>query len=546
MLVSKLKRTKMKHINKIILFTLAVMVPMAGCDTDELHERNIHPQALITVPMEFLFTSAQLGSAAGGSAGDNRYIDWRTNIGLCGYAIQQLSTATGGISPGDKYFDNVESYNAPWEFIYGDQLKNLAEVLRQTGPEGFDEGKENLRNAARILRVFNFHRLTDYYGNIPYTDALKGITDKKFLPAYDNQQVIYADLLKELDEATGALTPLVSTNRDDQAFAAADLFYAGDIDMWKKFGYSIMLRLAMRISNVDAASAATYVGKAVAGGVFTSNDDNVWVGMDEGPSEWTNQNGISRAFASGDGGQPTTLSKTLIDQLKGPNTGSVSDDDPRLMMFTEGFNGNADPLAQRGLPNGLDQSMVNELEGVPDNPGVNVSQTFSQLNEKFLQDDDPYMLMNYAEVEFLLAEAAERSIGGVAPATAATHYANGVKAAMQMYTPFDDSFAVSDAAVTAYLAARPYPVTTQDARLEAIGTQMWLSKFLNWWEAWADWRRTQYPTLIPTNYPGNVTGGKIPRKLRIPNQEVATNSGNYASGATTPDNPTTKVWWDVK
>jgi hypothetical protein len=271
--------------------------------------------------------------------------------------------------------------------------------------------------------------------------------------------------------------------------------------------------------------------------------------MSDGPSEWTNQNGISRAFASGDGEQPTTLSKTLIDELKGPNTGSVADDDPRLMLFTDGFDGNTDPLAQRGLPNGLDQGMVNDLENVPDNPGVNVSQTFSQLNGKFLQDSDPYLLMNYAEVELLLAEAAVRGIGGVAAGTAATHYANGVKAAMQMYTPFDASFAVSDAAVATYLAApgRIFPIAGAEAdKLEAIGTQMWLSKFLNWWEAWADWRRTQYPVLVPVNYPGNVTGGQIPRKLRIPNQEIATNSANYSAGATSPDNPTTKVWWDVK
>ena len=118
-----------------------------------------------------------------------------------------------------------------------------------------------LRNAARILRVFNFHRLTDYYGNIPYSDALGGIRELKFYPAYDDQQAIYTDLLKELDEATAALRPLVSTNRDDQAFRTADLFFVGDIDKWKKFGYSLMLRLAMRVSNVDAAMANTYVQK---------------------------------------------------------------------------------------------------------------------------------------------------------------------------------------------------------------------------------------------------------------------------------------------
>ena len=532
----------MKVINKIILLTAALIIPMAACDTDELHDRNIHPQALGEVPMEFLFTAAQLGSAAGGSAGDNRYIDWRTNIGFAAYAIQQLATATGGISPGDKYFDNVESYNAPWEFIYGDQLKNLSEVLYQTAPGGFDEEKDVLRAAARILRAFNFHRLTDYYGNVPYTEALQGIRELVFLPAYDDQQTIYTDLLKELDEATAALRPLVATNREDQAFRTADLFYVGDVDKWKKFGYSLMLRLAMRVSNVAPDLANTYVAKAVAGGVFASNADNTWVTMSIGPSEWTNQNGISRAFASGDGGQPTTLSKTLIDELKGADENSVADDDPRLMIFTDGYNGVVDPLLQRGMPNGLDQGLLNAYVGQPD---VNARLTFSQLNQKFIQDDDPYMLMNYAETQFLLAEAAVRGIGGVAAGSAETYYQNGVRAAMQMYTPFDATLAVSDAAVDAYLAARPFPAAEED-RLEAIGTQLWLSKFLNWWEAWADWRRTQYPTLVPVNYPGNVTGGQIPRKLRYPNQENAVNTANYTAGATLPDEPVTKVWWDVK
>lgn len=527
----------MKYINKILLAVLVVSMPMAGCDTDELHELNINPQALTTVPLAYLFTAAELGSAAGGSAGDNRYIDWRTNIGFAGYAIQQLSTASGGISPGDKYFENAESYAAPWEFIYGDQLKNIAEILKQTGPGGFDEGRNNnLRQATRVLRAFNFHRLTDYYGNVPYSDALDGIAGT-FFPEYDTQEEIYTDLLKELEEATAAMTPL-TTELDDKNFAQADLIYSGDMEQWKRFGYSLMLRLAMRVSNVAPAMANEYVAKAVAGGVFTSNDDNVWIPMSEGPSEWTNQNGISRAFASGDGGQPTTLSKTLIDELKG--AAGTADDDPRLTIISQGING--DPTNQEGLPNGLDQGMVDDLVG---QEGVVVAETFSQINQKLLQDDDPYMLMNYAEVEFLLAEAGERGIGGVPAADAQQHYNNGVRAAIQMYTPFDESLAVSDAAVDAYLAARPYPVGgTLEQKLEEIGTQLWLSKFFNWWEAWADWRRTGYPTLVPTNYSGNVTNGTIPVKLRIPSQEVASNP-NYSSGATLPDEPTTRVWWDV-
>jgi Starch-binding associating with outer membrane len=529
----------LKYANRLMLCVLMISTPMVGCDTTELHDLNINPQAVNQIDVNFMFSAAQLGSAAGGgTSGDNRYTDWRTNIGLCGYAIQQLATVSGGISPGDKYTDNQESYQAPWDFFYGDVLKNLAEVIKQTGEGGYDEGKkQNTRNAARIMRAFTFHRLTDYYGNIPYFEASQGI-EGIFKPSYDAQSAIYADILKELDDAASALT--VKPDADpDEGFKAADLIYDGDVVKWKKWAYSLMLRCAMRVSNVDATMAATYVTKAITGGVFSGNEDNAIVPMAETPSLWTNQNGISRAFIAADGGQPTILAKTLIDMLKGANAGSTSDDDPRLMIISGGVNGDTDPLAQEGMPNGLDQGTLDAYTSVPNTNGAT---TFSLINTLLLDRDEPYMLMNYAEVELLMAEAVERSIGSVT-GTAQSHYEAGVKAAMQMMSVYDASFVVSDGAVSAYLANYPYS-GTPDQKLEMIGNQMWISKFFNWWDAWADWRRTGYPVLVPINYPGNVTGGQIPTKLRLPGHEIATNEVNYLAGRTTPDDPTGKVWWD--
>ncbi|MBX2842815.1 MAG: SusD/RagB family nutrient-binding outer membrane lipoprotein [Flammeovirgaceae bacterium] len=528
----------MRYIYKFIFSGLALLIPLVGCDTNKLHDLNINPQALDEINMNFLFSAAQLGAASGGSEGDNRYIDWRTNIGYCSYWVQHLANAGGGgLASGDKYFENVESDNAPWEFIYGGQLKNLNEVLKQTGEGGFEEGgKKNTREAARILRAFLFQRLTDYYGNIPYSAALQGIEGDLF-PAYDNQQAIYNALFSELEQAGAAIS---SSNKDD-GFAAADMIFQGDVDKWKKWANSIMLRMAMRMSNVDAATAGTMVTKALSGaGVFTSNDDIPWVPMSETPSEWTNQNGISRAFISGDGGQSRVMSKTLIDVLKGDNANDAADDDPRLMIFSEGVNGDTDPLVQEGMPNGLDAGTLDEYTGiVSSDPNV----LFSRLNVAFIDRDDPYMLMSYAEMELLQAEAAERGIGTVS-GTAKAHYEAGVRAAMQMYEPFDPTLAVSDAAVDTYLATYPY-TDGGASSLEMIGTQMWLSKFLNWWEAWSDFRRTGFPNLTPINYPGNITNGTIPRRLKYPTHENATNSDNIASGGTSPDTHLGKVWWDV-
>ena len=523
-----------RFISQAAICLMATMLPLTSCDTDGLHELNVNPNARNTVNTNFLFTAAALSTACNGAGGDNWYTNWRTNVGTCAYAIQQLAQATGGIAQGDKYFENQEASQGVWDWYYNDQLKNLAEVIKQTGPGGFEEGKRpNTREASRILRVVNFHRLTDWFGNIPYSEANKGI-ELIYKPKYDDQQAIYADMLKELDEAC---TNISASNPDD-GFAASDLIYKGDIAKWKKWGYTLMLRLAMRISNVDAATAATYVTKAAQGGVFTSNLDNAIIPMAI-PQVWNNQNGLVRAFV--DGSQPTTLSKTMIDKLKGPNTGSTADDDPRLMIISGGIAGNVDPLAQRGLPNGLDAGTLDAYTGIP---STSINATFSSFNSKFLDRDEPYMMMNYAEAEFLLAEAKERGIGTV-PGTAQEHYDAGVRAACKMYIIHDVSFVVSDAAVDTYLGQAHVAYSgTQAEKLEKIGTQLWISKFLNWWDAWSDWRRTGYPTLVPVNYPGNLTDGQIPRKLKLPSSEQTRNQENMAAGATNPDTQVGKVWWD--
>jgi hypothetical protein len=112
-----------------------------GCDTEDLHELNINPQAVDQIDVNYLFTAAELSIAANGTSGDNRYTDWRVNIGLMGGYIQQLSNFGGISATGNFYRHNEESAQAIFEFYYNDQLKNLAEMLKQTGPGGFAEGK---------------------------------------------------------------------------------------------------------------------------------------------------------------------------------------------------------------------------------------------------------------------------------------------------------------------------------------------------------------------------------------------------------------------
>jgi hypothetical protein len=316
---------------------------------------------------------------------------------------------------------------------------------------------------------------------------------------------------------------------------------------WKKFGYSLMLRLAMRISNVDAANAAIYVNKAVAGGTMTANADNWLATLAIGPSEWTNQNGISRGMWPGDGGSWSGLlvSKTLIDLLKGPNVNSTADDDPRLKIFTKGpikwttadlgVVLEADPTKWLGLPNGVDGAILTSIWGTE----IIAYEKYCAMNPLLLQDDEPYMsILNAAECEFLKAEAVVRNIGSVS-GSAQSHYEAGVRLALQQYTVYDATFVVTDAQANQYLADNPFNAGTAPSQ---IGTQLWLSKWMNWWDSFSDIRRTGFPALTPTNYPGNATGGRPLQRFTIPYYEASGNP-NYLTGATQPENLTTKVWW---
>jgi hypothetical protein len=256
--------------------------------------------------------------------------------------------------------------------------------------------------------------------------------------------------------------------------------------------------------------------------------------MDFGPSG-RNQNKISVSLSPQywDG---VKLSRAFIDFLR-------DNDDPRLMVISSGIghwgqDKITDPDLQWGLPNGNDAQTIKDYEGVTTD--VYVDSTYSRINELMLDFDDPYLFQTYAEVELLMAEAALKGWHSGDPAD---HYNRGVRAAMKMYDIFDPSLVVSDAEVDDYLAAHPFD---PERGFEMIGTQYWVATFLNFHEAWANWRRTDYPVLTPVNWPGNVTNGTIPRRSIFNIEEVSDNQENYIEAVERMggDLHTTRVWWD--
>ena len=510
----------MKYLNKYIVIGLLCLVPLVGCDTDELVELNINPTAANELDWRFIFTTGQVQTA------ENRYINGRVHLNLASGLIQHTATMQvgGERGAGDKYYRHLDSFNGFQLYYTRGAFKSLAEVIRQTGPDGLNPTWTNLHHMATVQYLYCMHLMTDLHGNVPYSEANKGI-EGIFFPKYDSQESIYKDMLAKLEAAAST----IGTGPDE--VGDADIIYGGDFAKWKKLTNSFMLRLAMRISNVDAALAQSYVQKAISGGVIENNDEMAWLPMASGPSQWFNQNGISRALIPDDWGANNMMGKTLVDFLQERN-------DPRLRIWSvRGIWGGpylTDPADQIGMPNGYDTETMKEYLGQTEE--VKREEQFSRINPALLDVDDPWIMMNAAEIQFLLAEAA---LKGWHSGDATEHYNKGVKLSMQMWTPFDASFEVSDEEVDAYLAANPF-----DGSEKMIGEQHWAANFMQWYEAWSNWRRTGYPELTPVNYLGNVSGGQIFRRIEYNTGEVA-NNPNFLEGSTQPDDVMTRMWWDV-
>ncbi|MGB8194372.1 MAG: SusD/RagB family nutrient-binding outer membrane lipoprotein, partial [Chitinophagaceae bacterium] len=324
-----------------------------------------------------------------------------------------------------------------------------------------------------------------------------------------------------------------------------DLIFNGDIAKWKKFGYSLMLRLGMRLTKVDANAAKAWVEKAAAGGTLSGNGDNALIKHDAGGGRPT-VNRISQVLNLPYEIPYIRWSKTFIDFLKTNN-------DPRLGVLAEipppvpnentlGAAGDQTPANQLGMPNGYDlQGGPTDISKAAGYPGTWYKYS-RPVNRFYAKMDGITMLLNYAESELLLAEAKQR--GWNVPGTAADHYNNGVKAAMTMLSQWDAAAVVTDAQANTYLAAHPYVAGTG---MEMINTQYWVATVFNDYESFANWRRSGYPLLTPVNYPGNATGATIPRRLIYPQGEASTNPENYTAAIGRlqgGDKLMSRVWWD--
>lgn len=501
----------------IYTYLLLIGLLVASCD-EGFEEININPVAITNLDPMLQVANAQLNASV-------YTLQYQSPI------AQQQLTPFGSTLEGGQHNIWYEVTNV-WGDLFPGSLKQLFDVIYKTKD---NTERSNAYNIARILKAYCYMILVDTYGDVPYSEAGKAVTEGIFLPKYDVDATIYDDLLKEVSEATAALNPSQVIPEKN------DLWYGGNIAQWKKFGNSLLLRLAMRYTKTNASKAQQYVAIAVNpanGGLMSSVEDNAKIVHSAAyihPSGNT-YNGTERANYY--------IAEPFIDLLKNTN-------DPRLsriaVLYEFPANDlanagiiNTNPADQIGMPMGYNDATIVNAPNYPGKSGA--AWKYSQVNREIMgKVDGTYFFMTSSQTQLLLAEAVQR---GWVTGNVEEIYNAAVKAHMQQMAQYDVKGTISEAEMDTYLLENPFDPAKA---LEQINTQYWVSSFLDGQEAWSNFRRTGYPALTPNPYIGDpeVQGGFI-RRLRIHNSEITVNTENYnaAMQRIGGDKLNVRIFWD--
>jgi len=490
----------MRKYLKYIVLAAFFMAFLNACDLTELNKNPNEPD---TTNPDYLFTRALISGI--GEYNSNVNVNQWTLMDWCMNFAWYL-----GHEEGKEYYQPAAK-DQLWNEMYTNALSNTFEIIKLTEN---NPGDINKLAIARIWRAFLFHQLTDLWGDIPYSDALKAIDYNVLTPAYDKQEVIYKDLLKELKEASDQFNP------EMESFGNSDLIYSGDIAKWKKFANSLRLRLATRIKSVDNELYQQTMQEIEILDFISGNHESALF-----PHQTDKKSFIAEVIEKGEDANKNYPSKFIIDLLNINN-------DPRLDVFAEPteesvFIGMPD---YTGVPN-----LVPAGSSVWNNYAISPDlQNISAIGPWFLRFDTPGSFMSYAEVCFLKSEAAlEGYFGG----NAQFYFEEGVRADLESYgTTF-----ISQEDIDSHISNLPI------ANIEEIITQKYIAySFRNIFEIYAEYRRTGFPKL--KDFSGNIIDqNSFPQRFTYPSTEYALNKENVLQAISIqgPDAADTQIWWNL-
>jgi hypothetical protein len=475
---------------KLLKYFLVILLS-AGMFSCELPD-NMNPKMAVVVPASSIFTMAEVSLFEQVNS-----LDQNQNISRL---LAQYNAQTNYFGESQWNFYDRGLPDAMWQAIYRDVLLDLKDAKRLVELDLSLSAavKANQKALIDILEVYSYHILVDVNGNVPYTEALQGRDNPT--PKYDDAETIYTDLINRLAADAAAFTPAA------KSFGEADVMYHGDVNSWILFCNSLQLRLAMRLADANPTLSKSAAEAAISRGVFTDQSQQanlVYYGVSPHVNSlYANMVENSRT--------DFVAANTIVDTMNFLN-------DPRRPLYFSTIGG----------------EYIGGIYGY-----YNLFEDFSGFAPEMLTPEYPSVLIDYVEVEFLLAEAAARSyiIGG---GTAESHYNSGITQSI---------LAWGGTAVEAstYLSQPEIGYTTGSSAnnfRKKIGLQKWLALYNRGLEGWAEARRFDTPKFKIAR---NKTVNDIPMRMPYPYNEDNLNLANYnaASTAIGGDLVSTKIFWD--
>lgn len=468
-----------KYISIFSVFML--MLFTISCSDEIMDEIDTDPNNPTDVPISMLMSGCTAAAPY-----------WVTGTTLAWYSsvfVEHTCGAHGQMRDADRRANiNSQLSENSWAFQIYPRLHPDLKIIVEKGSEGgSEEGKWTDVGIAKVLQAYTFLASTDTWGRIPLTEATLGAENRK--PVFDTQESIYGNMMDLLDEAISDLQKdNISTT------AGEDYIYGGDPVAWIVAAYSLKARYMNRLSNSDPTGSATDALAAAANGFTSSLDDFTF-------DNWSNNLGHENTWYQEENERRHhAISVTFYDILAEVN-------DPRIPLFITQVNGEYVP-GQNGTSE-------------EDQAGT----IYSRMSNLVIHPTAPLPIMTYAELKFIEAECHLRKASPDATAALAA-YAEGLDAALLQA-------GVDEAATDAYIAQpEVLPVDAANLTLAMIYRQ----KYIHLWpygsmEAYAEWRRTGYPTL--------TNPFETPRRFPYPQNEISGNAENV------PDvTPYNGVWWD--
>ncbi|WP_298554209.1 SusD/RagB family nutrient-binding outer membrane lipoprotein [uncultured Algibacter sp.] len=498
---------------KAITLMLSVFITLVSC-TDDFEEINTRKDAIVTPEAGQLFTTIVTVPVYNYQRNVNLFADF--------YSQYWANTVSGFESGRYEYVDGwIGNMWREWYTIGLSDIRSLQRIYRE------DPTYNNLMQVLEIWEASEWTRMTDQYGDIPYFGAGVG----EVVP-YNSQQEIYYDLFDRITAAVNAIdsndSSQIGLEKNESQSISPDLIFRWDLEKWKRFGNSLRLRMAMRISNIDPGKAQTEAIAAINAGVMQSNADVAQIpAWNRGFYDYLRNMAVAW--------DNIRCSKTFLDFMYS----ETSMEDPRAKIWFAYKESSSMFGADRleGVANGYNILPVD----ANDHATMNADTNYVGFSGDGGEIDHYQPIMLYTEVLFLQAEAALRGWGA---GDANALMLEGVRASMEFV-------GVDPADATAYINELPALSGSNEAKLKQLITQKYISNFPNGKEAWADFRRTDYPDLtLPldgVSSAASVASGTWVKRIRYPDNAHELEQQNMPAGQNTIDSDRMdiRLWWDT-